>query len=1270
LATILIPLAGALLIGIGAPGQRWVALASALAAFIASVLLIAQFPGGDESYARVAAPWLGGPGTGTEIRAGLALDGLSLWFFGLTTLLMVVAVLVSWRAISQRLAAYYSLLLLLESAMLGVFAARDIILFYVCFEFTLLPLFFLIGVWGSEERRHAAIKFFIFTFTGSMLTLLGLLAIVLWNSHQPNGTLTFSIDALSESLALRPLSLTAQTWIFLALFAGFAVKVPLFPLHTWLPLAHVQAPTAGSVLLAGVLLKVGSYGFLRFCLPMVPGAVAAMMPWLLWLSVIGILYGALVALVQDDMKRLVAYSSVSHLGFCMLGVFALDPLGAQGGTLQMINHGLSTGGLFALVGMIYERYHTRKIADLGGLAKRTPVLAFFFLLLALSSIGLPGLNGFAGEFTLLLGMFHRAWGDPPAAWAVQLRVISVLATLGVVLGAWYMLWLVQRIFFGPLKEPPARSAEDDHAQEPVRDLSLREVSALASLCVFILWIGLWPDFFFSRLAPKVNAISQPPTAALAGQWGTGVGGWGTGVGGRGLGVGEQGMRLDRDVRDDSMTMAGSNAAKLRSVIRDPQPVKAVDISPTRKRGPETSGLSRPFPSLALRASCGDARRVVMSTQRANRSLGRERKERLARRAGETGAQRHRPQGVALGWKNGRPFGAGMERELGTAIPNQNGAFLPAQAQRATPVAHRREIASQAPTPEPQSRPGPVPNSVSGGRPKGTVPRPPDPQPPSALPPPTGTLTLLTPEIVLIAVAVAIFMLGALWPSEGIWPWVALGGLIVAAVALAGQSPGSVGRPLVADNLAFYVRWLDAAEYVGLLLLTVAGMMLVAVANELVLIFVGLELVSIPTYILLYLGRNDLASQESATKYFFLSVLASAILLYGFSFLYGTTGSTDLAAIHRRLAGAGAAGGGLLSLAKLALVMIFAGLGFRITAVPFHFYAPDVYQGTTQANAGFLSVVPKIAGFMVLVRLVAVAMAGIGPYPWRIALVLAILTMTLGNFVALWQDNVRRLLAYSSIAQAGYMLIGLAACLAAAPGNAAAGNGASALMLYLLVYAVATLGAFAALDCLSGEGDRRLAYAVAEGRTPTAARSGQKVPVSVFRANRQIDGIDDLAGLAWTAGWVRRFLAWALALFLFSLAGIPPLAGFWGKLAVILSALNTGAGDASTQGWFIALAVIGVLNAAVSAGYYLRVVGVIFFRTPLATPRTREEPGLSLLATALCVLLVLAIGIMPRSWSGPELPADPAKSKAEFSTRQSAPPTAQPHQFRVTSSLPL
>ena len=278
--------------------------------------------------------------------------------------------------------------------------------------------------------------------------------------------------------------------------------MPLFPLHTWLPLAQVEAPTAGSVILAGVLLKIGTYGFVRFSLPMLPEATVALMPYMLWLSVAGIIYGALVALAQSDIKRLIAYSSVSHLGFCMLGIFAANRLGMQGGVLQMINHGLSTGGLFALVGMLYERYHTRKIADLGGLARKTPVLAFFMLVMTLSSIGLPGLNGFAGEFLLLVGMFQRAWVEG----AVQYWVIAVLAVSGVVLGAWYMLYLVQRVFFGPLREP-----KHDPEEPPVRDLSFREVAALAPLVVMIVWIGVQPRFFLDRMSGTLDGVTARVT---------------------------------------------------------------------------------------------------------------------------------------------------------------------------------------------------------------------------------------------------------------------------------------------------------------------------------------------------------------------------------------------------------------------------------------------------------------------------------------------------------------------------------------------------------------------------------------------------------------------------------------------------------------------------------------------------------------------------------------------------------------------------------------
>ena len=348
---------------------------------------------------------------------------------------MIVAVLVSWEAIEEQASLYYRLLLMLETGMLGVFVARDIILFYVFFEFTLIPLFFIIGIWGHQQRRYAAIKFFIFTLAGSLLTFLGLLAIVLWDYYHPIGDpavwkMTFSIPELTNSFAIRPMDQTVRCGYFWRLFAGFAVKVPLVPFHTWLPLAHVEAPTAGSVLLAGVLLKIGTYGFVRFNLPMLPYASAYFMPLVLWLAIAGVIYGSLVALAQKDIKRLIAYSSVGHMGFCMIGLFSANPLGIEGGALQMINHGLSTGGLFAVVGMLYERYHTRQIAELGGLSRRLPVLSFFMLVLVFSSIGLPGLNGFVGELLLLLGMFQRGWVETTPFYAWQFRIISVLGGVG------------------------------------------------------------------------------------------------------------------------------------------------------------------------------------------------------------------------------------------------------------------------------------------------------------------------------------------------------------------------------------------------------------------------------------------------------------------------------------------------------------------------------------------------------------------------------------------------------------------------------------------------------------------------------------------------------------------------------------------------------------------------------------------------------------------------------------------------------------------------
>jgi NADH-quinone oxidoreductase subunit N len=476
---------------------------------------------------------------------------------------------------------------------------------------------------------------------------------------------------------------------------------------------------------------------------------------------------------------------------------------------------------------------------------------------------------------------------------------------------------------------------------------------------------------------------------------------------------------------------------------------------------------------------------------------------------------------------------------------------------------------------------------------------------------TLTVQMLMPEIVLIAVAVAIYLGGAFSAARWAWSWLAAAGIAVAAVALWAQhGPATAGGPLLLDGLAWRGRWfalgfgllfvllgsrpapLGAAEYAGSLLLTVAGLMLVFDAGNLVLLFVALELISIPTYVLLYLGRGDAQGQESTAKYFFLSVLSSAIVLYGFSFLYGVGGSTQLAALRAALADP-AAPTALRAFSKVAVAFMLGGLCFRITAVPFHFYAPDVYQGTSYPNAALLSVIPKAAGFVVLVRLLLVAMPGMEFYAWRAAAVIAVLSMTTGNVLALWQDDLRRLLAYSSIAHAGYMLMGLAVALAT--GNASGSwNGLAALGFYLVVYAAATLGAFAVLEHL--------------GRPP-----------------RRLEGVEELAGL----GRTRPLAAALMAVFLLSLTGVPLLGGFWGKFWVFGSALNVEGADAagSMQPWFTALAILGVLNAAVGAAYYLRVVAVMYFRTPLATPQAQGGRGPWWAAVA-CGLVVLLIGFFP------------------------------------------
>jgi NADH-quinone oxidoreductase subunit M len=494
------PLAAAVVVAALGPGRRdavrWVSLAATLFSAVVSFYLAAGYadlatraPGSPVGSAPTFQPELVTrfdllPVGDGAIQFYVGLDGLNVWLVVLTALLMVPSVLVSWTAVEERVHEFYAWLLALATGMMGVFLAFDIILFYVFFELTLVPLFFLIGIWGGPERRYAARKFFIYTLTGGLITLLGLLGLVLV-CYSDAGELTFAIPRLVElvgnRLALQDPQVwsdwrTYEFWIFLAMMVGFAVKVPLVPVHTWLPLAHVEAPTAGSVLLAGVLLKIGSYGFLRLCLPLAPDASLSFgVPLIGTLAVIGIIYGAWCALAQDDIKKLVAYSSVSHLGFCMLGMFALNQAGLSGALLQMINHGLSTGALFLLVGMLYERYHTRLMADYGGMAARLKLLSLAMVFICLTSIGLPGLNGFVGEALVFLGMFDR-W-----------QVAAVVGTAGILLGAWYLLTMVMHVFFGPLKEP----AHEGHG--PVGDLNGREIAALVPIVVLCFVLGLYPQ---------------------------------------------------------------------------------------------------------------------------------------------------------------------------------------------------------------------------------------------------------------------------------------------------------------------------------------------------------------------------------------------------------------------------------------------------------------------------------------------------------------------------------------------------------------------------------------------------------------------------------------------------------------------------------------------------------------------------------------------------------------------------------------------------------
>jgi NADH-quinone oxidoreductase subunit M len=490
------PLAGALIVLL-IRSRNLVKLVSVLFAavtFASSVLLYLDFDVAKPGFQFVEyVPWI----YSLDASYHLGIDGISLLLIVLTTFLTLISLIASWNSITQRVKAFNFFVLLLEVGMLGVFCSLDLFLFYIFWEAMLIPMYFIIGVWGHERRVYAAVKFIIYTMFGSLLMLVAIIWLGYYAGTLPGGRFTTNLVTLYQIAPTIPIAI--QVWMFLAFTLSFAIKVPIFPLHTWLPDAHTEAPMAGSVLLAGVLLKMGTYGFLRFSLPLFPQATFKFLPLLAILAIVGIVYGALVSMVQKDMKRLVAYSSVAHLGFVVLGIFAITVESIQGSVIQMVNHGLTTGMLFLLVGMLYDRRHSRMISDFGGIARVVPILSTFFMIGMLGSIGLPGLNGFVGEFLILVGSFKSEFLGSSA--------YAIVATSGVILAAVYLMWMYQRVFFATVDKPE---------NEKLVDLHYHEIAVLAVMVIFVVWIGVHPNTFLSKSEPAVKALVDTLTKAKVG----------------------------------------------------------------------------------------------------------------------------------------------------------------------------------------------------------------------------------------------------------------------------------------------------------------------------------------------------------------------------------------------------------------------------------------------------------------------------------------------------------------------------------------------------------------------------------------------------------------------------------------------------------------------------------------------------------------------------------------------------------------------------------
>ncbi len=475
---------------------KGVSILFAAIAFALSVYVYLSFDASKSGFQFIEyVPWI----YSLDAAYHLGIDGISLLLIVLTTFLTLIALVASWSSITKKIKPFNFFVLLLEVGMLGVFSSLDLFLFYIFWEAMLIPMYFIIGIWGHERRVYAAVKFIIYTMFGSLLMLVAIIWLGYYAGTLPGGHFTTNLVKLYQIGPNIPLPI--QTWMFLAFTLSFAIKVPIFPFHTWLPDAHTEAPMAGSVLLAGVLLKMGTYGLLRFSLPLFPQATFKFLPLMAILAIVGIIYGAFVSMVQKDLKKLVAYSSVAHLGFVVLGIFAITVESIQGSVIQMVNHGLTTGALFLLVGILYDKRHTRQISDFGGLARPAPILATFFMIAMLGSVGLPGLNGFVGEFLILVGAFKSEFLGSGA--------YAIVATSGVIFAAVYLLWMYQRVFFKTVDKP-----ENEH----ITDLNVREIAVLSAVVLFVVWIGVHPMTFLSKSEPAVKSLVETLTKAKIGSF--------------------------------------------------------------------------------------------------------------------------------------------------------------------------------------------------------------------------------------------------------------------------------------------------------------------------------------------------------------------------------------------------------------------------------------------------------------------------------------------------------------------------------------------------------------------------------------------------------------------------------------------------------------------------------------------------------------------------------------------------------------------------------